>query len=137
MTLKTVNLTTRPSRGQSYEEWLKTWDDVLAAGHQFNAGVTRGRGVDGHIGMGELTTQHPEYAKLIKANLDDITYVIYAWETPMAVWVERGEGFWLFPDVRYVSPETGKNSTKTTRIQNHLRYMVGRQGEKIVEGLNL
>jgi hypothetical protein len=131
-----IKLTTRPARGQSVTEWLKTWDSALENAEHFTAGVTIGRPCDGVYQFGLMADQHPEWVKMLRTYNNYITYVITAWDTPMAVWVERGEGFWIMPAVSYRSPETGRKSTRTAAIQDRIWSALARTEDQINDTLD-
>lgn len=134
----TVNLTMRPRNngeliGQTYDEWLTTWVEPIGLGHDFDAPSMRGRSLKfGLTGYGELTSQHPAFVKAIRPLSQDITYVIYSYDTPIAMWLESGDGCWIIPKVKFRSPDTNRVSQTTGGHQARIRHIVDSLGERVV-----
>lgn len=70
---------------------------------------------DHYSSTGELPA---EWRSALNKFARDITYVIYSYDTPIALWVES-PGFWIIPDVRYTRTTDGHQS-QIKRLVNEL-----------------
>lgn len=141
MAVKTVKLTTRPSRAKgrawSYQGFINEWVDTLTEGHNFKAASISGRGNGGHMyNFGRMAAHGAPRVKggdtgqawvdALKKR-DDITFVIYSYDTPLAVWSE-GMGAWIMPELRY--------SVTTSKQQSLIRSMIGYAHGDVVDTIS-
>lgn len=99
-TAATVLISTRPSRGQSYTNWLTRWETTIANRQPFRTGGA----LRGHRGdhwsfpaarwapaeRGQFDADHTTYG---------VTYVVVSYGTPIA-W-QRADGSWYVTSRRY------------------------------------
>lgn len=132
MTVKTVRLTTRPSsaggRYEGYESWVNKWVDALEDGLTIKAANITGQLTNGVFDYGRMNwagggDEWVEFLKTPEIN-KGITYVIKSYGTPIALWSEHEE-VWFVPALKY--------SRTTTSHQSKIHTFLRRLGYPVVE----
>ena len=125
-----TRLTNRPYNGangyEGYERWRNRWQTVINERNDFKTGGSLAGASAGWYGSGgQLPAEWVEALSNYRA---DVSYVIWSYYTPIALWVQQGDsGFWVIPPVTY--------SRTTSRQQSLISSLISQSGERVVTSL--
>lgn len=109
-----MRLATRPSRHQSYSEFIEQWTTALGSETEITSASAL-TATPHPFGTGVLAREHHESYRSAR-------YAVYSYATPIA-WLDES-GDWYMPMDKYSQTTTGHQSHIRSILRNHLGVTV-------------